>query len=79
MAIPHQLPFISQRSERQARRIRIKLTSGIIIPIDFNASVVHILHRKRPVDRMLDRPSTARPAASAAACGGESLAAHDES
>jgi hypothetical protein len=57
----------------------MKLTNGIIMPIDFRASVVHNPQRKKTVDRILATPSTARHAASPAACGGESLVAHDES
>ena len=56
----------------------MKLTNGIIMPIDFRASVVHNPQRKKTVDRMLATPRTARHAASPATCGGDSLAADDE-
>src|ERR1700761_2461226 len=67
MTRPHQLPSISHPSERQARKTSTKLTSGINIPIDFKASIVHKVHRAPTVEKIVDRPRIATSAASPAA------------
>src|SRR5271154_1142210 len=69
MTRPHQLPSISHPSERHTRRISTKLTSGINMPIDLRASVVHRNQRAFIVDQIVDRPRTASRAASAAERG----------
>src|ERR1700742_3141011 len=75
MTRPHQLPSISQPRERQTRKTSTKLTSGINIPIDFRASMVHSVHRAPTVEKIADRPRIATRAASAAAGGALSPAA----
>ena len=46
ISAPHQLPCISKLRLRQARKMRIPLTSGMIIPMDLRGSVIH-----RPKER----------------------------
>src|SRR5215472_6317351 len=77
MARPHQLPSISHPRVRHTRRISTKLTNGIIMPMDFSASVIQRAHSADAVDEMVDTPRIARTAANPAACAGESLAARD--
>src|SRR5277367_3810597 len=78
MTSPHQLPSISQSRERHTRRISTKLTSGTSIPIDFKASLVHIVHNAFIVDQIVDSPRTATSAALPAARGALIPAAPDQ-
>src|SRR6201985_990866 len=75
MTSPHQLPSLSQPSERHTRRISTKLTSGNNMPIDFRASIIHSAQRAFTVDQIVDRPRTATTAASVAALAAPSLTA----
>src|SRR6266702_8227741 len=52
------------------RKISTPLTSGITMPMDLRASVVQIDQRYMSVDQTVERPSTAKRAAKAAARGG---------
>jgi len=69
---PHQVPSARQPRVLHARRIRIKLTSGIIMPMDFSASLVHKVQSESIVNHIVDNPSTASAEATAANCTGES-------
>ena len=45
---------------RQARRMSTALTSGMIMPMDLSASMVHSCQRRPTVDQMEKRPRTAK-------------------
>ena len=66
---PHQVPSISQPSDRHTRRISTRLTTGRNPPIDFSGSVVQMDHRYKTVVRMVKTPATLSRVAAAAACG----------
>ncbi len=69
---PHQLPSACQSRFRHARKVSTMLTGGTIMPIDFNASVVHIFQRVSTAGHIAERPSTASMVATAANCTRES-------
>ncbi len=72
-ASPHHVPPERQSRPRHTLKIRIRLTNGITIPIDFSASVVHKVQRESTVNQIVDSPSTARRVETAANFTGESL------
>src|ERR1039458_2381267 len=71
---PHHVPSARQPRLLHALRMRTKLTSGMTMPMDFSASLVHNVQRESIVNQIVDNPSTASVDASAANCVGESPA-----
>src|ERR1017187_5851738 len=71
-AKPHQVPSACHPSFLHTRRMRSRLTTGMTMPIDFSASVVHKVQRLITEGQIIDSPSTASVVASAENCTGES-------
>jgi hypothetical protein len=71
--MPHQVPRISQPRERQTRRMKKRLRTGMKPPMDLRGSVVQSAHKARPVERIAKTPAVLRTAESVAAQDGAKL------